>query len=82
MSAVSGQRDPTNAETLFRRSADERSQESDGGRELPECCEAVAGGCVKRDQMDSALFGHGIGQSESDGRAPYAEAGGAPVLDP
>ena len=75
-------KDPTNAESLFRRSADERSQESDGWRELPECCEAVAGGRVQRDQMGAAPIGHGIGRSEPDGLAPHAEAGGAAVSDP
>ena len=32
--------------------------------------------------MGSAIFRHGIGQSEPDGHAPHAEAGGAPGLDP
>ena len=75
-------KDGSNAETLFRRSADERSQESDGGQKPPECCEAVADGRFKRDQIGAAPFGHGVGRSEPDGLAPRAEAGGAPVLDP
>ena len=56
------------AETLFRRSADARGEESAGGRKPPECCETVESGRIERDQLGATLFGSGIGQSESDGR--------------
>ena len=39
-------------------------------------------GRVKRNQIGGALFEHGIGRSELDGRAPRAEVGEVPGLEP
>ena len=75
-------KDRTDTETLFRRFAGACGQESACGRKLLECCEAVAGGRVKVIKWVRCFFGHGIGQSEQDGRAPRAEAGGPLGLDP